>query len=96
MIFETLLVIGVGLFGGYYLSIRYANHATALQSAVQLLIATMWVLAAVVTIYTGFYFAGAIMLMLFTYFWLSNYRTVRDSDIRRKASSWNPFGFQQK
>lgn len=96
MILETLAVIAVGFLGGYYLSIRYAGHATALQSAVQLLVATMWVLAAVITVFTGFYVTGAIMLMLFSFFWLSNYRTVRDSDLRRKTSSWNPFGYNQK
>ncbi|WP_276257223.1 hypothetical protein [Halomontanus rarus] len=96
MMLETLAVIGLGLFGGYYLSTRFGDHATAVQSMVHLTFATMWVLAALITIYTGFYIAGAILLVLFSYFWFSNYRTVRDSDIRRKTSSWNPFGYDQK
>jgi hypothetical protein len=93
---RTLAVIVLALVGGYYLSIKYANHATALQSAVQLLISTMWVLAAAVTVVTGFYFAGAIFLMVFAYFWFSNFREVRDSDLRQKTSSWNPFGYEQQ
>lgn len=96
MFAETVLVIVVGLIGGYWMSIRFSGHATAMQSAIQLLVATVWVAAAIITIATGFYIMGAIMLMLFSFFWLSNYRTVRDSDLRQKTSSWNPFGFQPK
>lgn len=93
---EVLIIIVAALLGGYYLSVKYSGHATALQSSIQLLIATMWILAAIITIVTGFYLAGAVMLALFSFFWFSNYRTVRDSDLRQKTSSWNPFGYEQK
>ncbi|WP_247005039.1 hypothetical protein [Halosolutus gelatinilyticus] len=96
MMFEPLIIIAVSIVTGYYLSTQYAGHATTLQCLFHLLVATMWLLAAIVTIYTGFYFAGAVLLILFSFFWLSNYRTIRDSDLRRKTSSWNPFGYEQK
>lgn len=93
---EALVVIAGGFLVGFYLSVQYSDHATALQSAVQLLIATVWVAAAVVTIYTGFYIGGAALLAAFSYFWFSNYREVRDSDLRKKTSGWDPFGFDPK
>lgn len=95
MILETVAVIVLGFSGGYLLSIRYAGHANALQSVIQLLVTTMWVLAALVTIWTGFYVTGALMLALFSYFWISNYRTVWKSDLRRKVGTWTPFGYDE-
>lgn len=101
--FETVGAIVVALAAGYALHLKYSSHASALQSLVQMGIAIIWMAAAIATIATGFYIAGMLMLALFFYFFLGNRENVRESDIpdtptewRRKASNFNPFGYQNR
>lgn len=100
---EALGAIVVGLAGGYLLHQRYSKHASPLQSLIQMALALAWILAALATILTGFYAAGMLMLALFSYFFLGNYKNVRESDLqtnqrswRRSLSNFNPFGFENR
>ncbi|WP_135306359.1 hypothetical protein [Haloarcula amylovorans] len=100
---EALGAIVAGLAGGYLLHQRYSKHASPLQSIIQMALALTWILAALVTIITGFYGAGIIMLALFFYFFLGNYKNVRESDLqtnprswRRSLSNFNPFGMENR
>lgn len=100
---ETLGAIVVALAAGYWLNLRYSTHASAVQSLLQMVIAIIWMLAAIASIATGFVAIGMIGLALFFYFFLGNRQNVRESDIpddprdwRRRASNFNPFGFQNR
>lgn len=101
--FEVIGAIVAALAAGYLLHLRFSTHASALQSLIQMMIAVVWILAAIASIATGFIGIGMVMLALFFYFFLGNYRNVRESDIpdnprswRRTASNHNPFGMERK
>lgn len=101
--FETIGAIAIGLGAGYALHCKYSRHASALQSVVQMFLAVIWMAAAIASILTGFLVIGMLMLALFFYFFLGNRKNVRESEIpdtpsewRRKASNFNPFGYQNQ
>lgn len=85
---EALGAIVIGLSIGYLLHRKYSKHASPLQSLIQMLLAVLWMLAALASIITGFYIIGIIGLALFWYFFLGNAENVRESDIPTNRSSW--------
>lgn len=103
VVLQTIGGITLGLGLGYYLHRRYSNHASPLQSVIQMFLALMWIAAAIVTIATGYMIAGVVILGLFFYFFLGNYQNVQQSDlpsdrqsIRRRLSNWEPPGVDRR
>lgn len=87
----------MGLVGGYILFLKYSEHATALQSAIQLGISAVWVASAIVTIAHGYYAIGAAMLAMFSYFMFNNASRVQEEEeFRGELSNLNPFGYENK
>jgi len=100
---QAIGAITIGLSIGYFAHQKWSKHASPLQSVIQMLLAGVWILAALASIMTGFYTAGVIMLALFVYFFLGNYKNVRESDLSVRNSSWrrsmsnfDPFGMNRR
>lgn len=101
--FEAIGAVVVGILAGYLAHRRWSKHASPLQSFIQMILAGTWILAAIASIVTGFTTAGALLLALFVYFFLGNYKNVRESDLRQKSASWrrsvsnfDPFGMENR
>lgn len=100
---EALGAIVIALTAGYILHRKFSQHASPLQSLIQMMLALLWILAALASIITGFYVIGMIGLALFWYFFLGNAENVRESDIptnrsswRRSVSNFDPPGMERK
>ena len=90
------LIVG-GLAVGWLLSIRYHSESRTLESIVRIPFNLAWILAGVFSIIGGYYRTGLALLVLWSYFFFSNAKRVREGDLemssggwRQKAGNWNP------
>lgn len=86
-------VIAAGLAVGWLLSVRFHSESRTLESAIRLLFNLMWLLAAAFMVVGGYYTAGAVLIVLWSYFAFSNARRVREGTSgswRDRAANWRP------
>ena len=94
----ALATIALGTLGAYILYSNFGEETSTIESIIKLLINVIWILAAVVSAFTGFYVVAFLMLALWGSFAMKNYRVVREGNLsgaggrslRQKASTWTP------
>ncbi|WP_440767507.1 hypothetical protein [Natronorubrum sp. DTA7] len=94
----TGAIVVVGLLVGWLLSVKFHGESRTLESVARIPFNIAWIAVAVFTILGGYYRAGAALLVLWSYFFFSNARRVREGDIemspggwRRRVGNWNPY-----
>lgn len=83
---------------GWLLSRKFHSESRALESLIRIPVNLAWILAGLFTILGGFYATGALILILWSYFFFSNTRRVREGELsmkpggwRRRVANWNPY-----
>lgn len=91
------IVVG-GLLVGWLLSVRYHSESRALESIARIPFNLAWILAGIFSIIGGYTITGVVVLVLWSYFFFSNARRARESDLsmspggwRQRAGNWNPY-----
>lgn len=87
-----------GLLVGWLLSRRYHSESRTLESIARIPFNLAWILAGAFAIIGGYRTTGLVILILWSYFFFSNTKRVREGDIdvspsgwRRRAGNWNPY-----
>ena len=95
---NELAIVAGGLLVGWLLSRRFHDESRTLESLARIPLNLAWILAAAYTIAGGYYVTGAVLLILWSYFFFSNTKRVREGDVemspggwRRKAGNWTPY-----